>query len=204
MKKSSLLIASSNQGKLLEIRAIVEQSQLILPFDLITPQELGLTLEVPETGSTYQENAAIKAVTYARHFGMITMADDSGLEVELLGGEPGVRSARYSPIPDATDADRRTYLLQRLVGHPQPWQARFYCLVAIATPERQVIYKDGECKGMIIPEERGENGFGYDPIFYLPQLGKTMAELETTLKNQLSHRGRAVSAALPVLIQIFA
>jgi XTP/dITP diphosphohydrolase len=135
MKKSSLLIASSNQGKLLEIRAIVEQSQLILPFDLITPQELGLTLEVPETGSTYQENAAIKAVTYARHFGMITMADDSGLEVELLGGEPGVRSARYSPIPDATDADRRTYLLQRLVGHPQPWQARFYCLVAIATPD---------------------------------------------------------------------
>lgn len=203
MPKPRLLIASSNPGKLFEIQAVLRPYEPNLPFDLIIPRDLRVNLDVPETGHTYQENATLKALAYARHTGLITLADDSGLEVEVLGGEPGLQSARYAPIMNATDADRRAYLLQRLRGLPGPWRARFFCLVAIATPDGQVDYADGECAGTIIPEERGVNGFGYDPIFYLPDQGKTMAELGTAQKNRLSHRGRAVQAALPILVRLF-
>jgi XTP/dITP diphosphohydrolase len=99
---------------------------------------------------------------------MLTLGDDSGLEVDALGGLPGIRSARFSPRPGATDADRRLYLLQRLQGHPRPWTARFRCTVALATPQGELYFAQGECPGEIIPDERGHNGFGYDPIFLLP------------------------------------
>jgi XTP/dITP diphosphohydrolase len=190
-----LLLATTNRGKLKELRALLTG----LPLDLATPIELGLYLEVDETGATYAANAALKAQAFARLSGLLTLADDSGLEVDALDGLPGVRSARFSPLPGATDADRRRYLLERLQPHPAPWTARFRCVVALAEPDGAVEFAEGLCPGVIIAIERGSRGFGYDPIFYLPELGCTMAELEMDEKNRLSHRARAVQAAIPAL-----
>ena len=197
-----LLLATTNPGKLLEI-------QHLLPgFELALPQSLGLLLEVEETGQTYADNAALKARAYCHASGLVTLADDSGLEVDCLGGQPGLHSARYSPATNATDADRRALLLHNLAGRrARPWRAHFHCTVAIAVPAGpgqvgQLFFADGDCPGEIIPIERGSNGFGYDPIFLLPALGLTMAELSREQKNQLSHRARAVQAALPILKKI--
>ena len=145
----------------------------------------------------------MKARAFALASGLMTLADDSGLEVDVLNGLPGIRSARFSPLPNATDADRRTYLLNMLKIHPRPWQAHFHCTVAIATPLGALYYSQGNCPGEIIPDERGNNGFGYDPIFLLPEMGLTMAELTMDQKNRLSHRARAVKAALPILHTVF-
>jgi XTP/dITP diphosphohydrolase len=158
---------------------------------------------VEEDGSTYAENASKKALAFARASGLISLADDSGLEVDALGGAPGLYSARYSPKPGAKDADRRAYLLENLRNQPRPWMARFHATIAIATPLGEVQLVDGNCPGEIIPGERGTGGFGYDPIFYLAELGKTMAELPSEEKNRLSHRGRAARAARPILLRLF-
>lgn len=195
-----LLIATNNPGKMREIQAILSG----LPLELLTPADAGLALEVDETGISYAENAALKARAYAEAGGLISLADDSGLEVEALGGEPGIRSARYSPQPGASDADRRAYLLERLKGVPHPphepgWRAHFHCTVAIATPQGQIYFAEGRCDGFIIPEERGTNGFGYDPLFFMPEWNATMAELDEDTKNQISHRARALRKALPIL-----
>lgn len=201
---TTLLIASGNIGKLREIEAILAAAPLDnLRFDLALPSQIGIQLDVEEDGTTYAENAAKKALAYTQVSGLVTLADDSGLEVAALGGQPGLYSARYAPWPDATDADRRRYLLQNLQGKPRPWMAHFHCTIAIAVPGGEIAYADGDCPGEIIPEERGNNGFGYDPIFYLPELGQTMAELPMREKNQLSHRARAVLAAVPILKEIF-
>ena len=162
----------------------------------------GITLDVAETGTTYEENASLKALEFARASGIVALADDSGLEVDALNGLPGIRSARFSPLPKATDADRRTYLLSLLKDYPRPWNAHFHCTVAIATPQQEIIFTQGDCPGEIIPVERGTNGFGYDPIFLLPEVGLTMAELSMDEKNLLSHRARAIKAAIPVLHKI--
>jgi XTP/dITP diphosphohydrolase len=151
---------------------------------------------------TYAENAAKKALAYAHASGMLTMADDSGLEVEVLNGAPGILSARYAPQMNATDADRRSYLLKQLLPYPRPWTARFHCTVALSTPDGSLYFSEGICLGEIIPEERGLNGFGYDPIFLIPAMGKTMAELGMDEKNRLSHRGQAVLAIQPVLLSL--
>ncbi len=190
---AKLLLASTNPGKLLEIQ------DLLPGFELLLPQQLGLELEVEETGQTYAENAGLKARAYCQASGLPALADDSGLEVDCLNGAPGLHSARYAGRHDASDADRRTLLLRNLEGCPHPWRAAFHCTVAVAIPGGQVFFADGDCPGEIIPEERGSNGFGYDPIFLLPELGLTMAELSRDQKNQLSHRARAVKAALPIL-----
>lgn len=190
-----LLLASRNRGKLEELRAILQE----LPAELVTPYDLDLDLQVAETGSTYAENAARKAEAYARHTGLLTLADDSGLEVAALDGAPGLYSARYAPQPGATDADRRDYLLAQLGDQPRPWRAQFHCVVALAPLDRPTRFAEGVCPGEIIPEERGDQGFGYDPIFLLPELDRTMAELEMEQKNQLSHRARALQAAWPEL-----
>jgi XTP/dITP diphosphohydrolase len=192
-----LLLASNNSGKLREILALLED----LPLELVTPRQAGLLLDVAEDGSTYAENAARKALAFSRAGGMLTLADDSGLEVEALHGEPGLHSARYLRKPGATDADRRAFLLQKLKGLPRPWQARFRCTVALADPSGEIQFAEGACSGEIIPEERGQDGFGYDPIFLLPDLGRTMAELSLEEKNRLSHRARAIIAARQLLIQ---
>jgi len=193
-----LLLASSNPGKLREMLSLLDGTGV----QLITPHQLGLDLTVEETGMTYAENAAVKAQAFARACGLVTLADDSGLEVDVLGGLPGIRSARFAPLPGATDADRRAYLLVRLHSLPRPWLAHFHCTVALAAPGGPVRFTDGDCFGEIIPDERGSQGFGYDPIFFIPEVGKTMAELSMEEKNQLSHRARAVLAVVPVLTEM--
>jgi len=190
-----LLLATNNRGKVREIQALLND----LDVELILPADLGLELLVTEEGQTYAENAARKALAFARASGRIALGDDSGLEVDALDGKPGLHSHRFAPWPDATDANRRAYLLQRLQGRPRPWTVRFRATVAIATPAGEVRYAVGACEGEIIPEERGTNGFGYDPIFLIPALGKTMAELSMNEKNRLSHRARAIQNALPIL-----
>jgi len=198
MKPTQILIASSNPGKLREIQEILEGQ----PFELHLPAERGIRLEVVEDGLTYAANAVLKARAYAQAGNCITLADDSGLEVDALDGQPGLHSARYSLKPGATDADRRAFLLQNLRGKARPWTAHFHCTVAIATPAGEIFFAEGDCPGEIISEERGSNGFGYDPIFLLPERGLTMAELDSADKNQISHRARAIKAALPVLLNL--
>jgi XTP/dITP diphosphohydrolase len=193
-----ILIASGNKGKLIEIQALLSDPELTL----LLPSDLGIYLKVEENGSTYETNAAIKAMAFACASGMLTLADDSGLEVDALGGLPGIRSARFSPLPNASDADRRHYLLERLNNLPRPWTAHFHCTVALAHPDSRLRFASGECHGEIIPEERGQNGFGYDPIFLFSELGRTMAELHMEEKNQLSHRARAVHAARPIIMEM--
>jgi XTP/dITP diphosphohydrolase len=191
----SLLIATNNSGKMVEIKALLRDLDLIL----VTPADLGLTLDVAEDGQSYAENAIKKASAFAQASRMIAMADDSGLEVDALGGQPGLHSHRFYPLPHATDADRRRYLLERLIDKPRPWTARFHATVAIASPSGLVKLATGECEGEIIPQERGSNGFGYDPVFYIREIGHTMAELEMDDKNHLSHRARAIKHAIPIL-----
>ena len=193
-----LFLATNNQGKLSEMLSLLDG----LPLEISTPEMRGITLDVAETGTTYEENASLKALEFARASGIVALADDSGLEVDALNGLPGIRSARFSPLPKATDADRRTYLLSLLKDYPRPWNAHFHCTVAIATPQQEIIFTQGDCPGEIIPFERGTNGFGYDPIFLLPEVGLTMAELSMDEKNLLSHRARAIKAAIPVLHKI--
>jgi XTP/dITP diphosphohydrolase len=194
-----LLLATRNPGKLLEMQSLLEG----LPLELILPESILPDLEVVEDGSTYAENAARKALAYQQGSGLVVLADDSGLEVDALGGAPGLHSARYSPIPGARDADRRYLLLSNLALHPRPWMAHFHCTVAIASPAGELIFTEGDCPGEIIPEERGTNGFGYDPNFLLAGSNQTMAELSTTEKNQVSHRALAIQAARPILARIF-
>lgn len=154
---------------------------------------------VSETGATHEENATLKATIYASLSRLLTLADDSGLEVEALGGEPGPRAARYAG-EGASDEARIRYLLSKLAS--VPWEerkARFKCVIAIATSERIVELCHGECEGIISFEPKGDNGFGYDPIFYLPELNKTMANLSLEEKNEISHRGQAARKARQVL-----
>ncbi len=193
--KFTLLIATGNAGKQQEYRALLAG----LPLEMVFPQELAVRLQVEETGSTYAENAALKARAWAAATGLPVLADDSGLEVAALDGAPGLYSARYAPNPAATDADRRRYLLAQLEGKPRPWQARFVCVIAVAAPSGTLHFAEGTCAGEIIPDERGEHGFGYDPIFYLPETGLTMAELPPEEKNRRSHRARAAAAIRPLL-----
>lgn len=190
-----LILATNNKGKVIEIKALLAG----LDLDLLTPADLGLTLVVAEDGQTYAENATKKAVAFAQISGLIALGDDSGLEVAALDGQPGLHSHRFCPIPNATDADRRKYLLTRLAGKPRPWVARFQATVAIASHSGMVDLAAGQCDGEIIPEERGMNGFGYDPIFFIPDLGCTMAELGLEEKNRVSHRARAVMNVMPIL-----
>lgn len=190
----NILLGTQNRGKVAEIQDILGSL-----FVIKTPSEIGIRLDVTEDGTTYAQNAARKARAYAGASGLVSLADDSGLEVDALDGQPGLRSARYAPQPGATDEHRRRYLLTRLQGQPQPWTARFRCVVAITAPGREVQFTEGVCEGEIILTERGGGGFGYDPIFYIPTKNRTMAELEMEEKNTLSHRGLAVRAAIPIL-----
>jgi XTP/dITP diphosphohydrolase len=195
----NILLATNNPGKVAEIKALLND----LGVTLLTPTDLGLKLDVIEDGETYAENASKKALAFAQVSQQIALGDDSGLEVDALDGKPGLHSHRFCPIPNATDADRRNYMLEQLNGKPRPWTARFRATVAVASPSGEVRLVTGQCEGEIIPEERGSNGFGYDPIFYIPELGRTMAELSMDEKNHLSHRARAVQNAIPILETIF-
>ena len=199
MNPRRLLIATNNRGKVEELRALLRD----LNLDLVVPSEVALELHVVEDGRTYAENASKKALAFARASGLVSLADDSGLEVDALDGAPGLYSARYSSLPGAADADRRALLLKNLEGLPPPWTARFRAAIAIAVPDGPLQLAEGTCEGEIIPKERGTGGFGYDPIFYIPAAGRTMAELSMDDKNRLSHRAQAVSNAGPILREIF-
>jgi XTP/dITP diphosphohydrolase len=190
-----LLLATNNPGKVQELKVLLQE----LPLELVLPGELGISGEVDEVGGSLEENAGIKATALAKRSGLLSLADDSGLEVEALGGEPGPLSARYAG-EGASDRERVDYLLDRLKG--VPWEkrtARFRCVIAIAEPEGEVELCSGECHGFITLEPKGKEGFGYDPIFYFPGLDKTMAELPLDIKNRVSHRGEAVREAVKSL-----
>jgi len=193
-----LLLATHNQAKVGEYRSLL----LNLPCELVTLADLGITTIVSEVGESLEENARLKATDAASKSQLLALSDDSGLEVDALGGEPGRLSARYAG-EGASDRDRINYLLARLKG--VPWQersARFRCVIAIAVPEGEVEFCSGECRGFITFEPRGEHGFGYDPIFYLPELDKTMAELPLAIKNQVSHRGYAARKVYQALVRL--
>lgn len=191
----TLLVATHNQGKVREYRHLLAN----LPLSITWLDQEGVTWEVEETGATFQENACLKAEQYANLTGLLTWADDSGLEVDALGGQPGVLSARYGG-PGLNDRDRYLRLLSALADLPAaPRTARFRCVVAIAAPGGPVYAVEGSVEGMIVDEPRGQNGFGYDPVFYLPEHGLTMAELSTAVKNRISHRGVASANAAKLL-----
>ncbi len=190
-----LLIATHNPGKLIEYKELLAG----LPFELVTLDDVGIREDVQETGTTFAENARMKALAYARESNLLTLADDSGLEVDALGGEPGIFSRRYAG-DDATDAKRINFLLYRMKDVPvEARLARFRCVIAIASPDGQVRESEGTAEGDILFEPRGTNGFGYDPVFYFPRMGKTMAELPAAEKNKISHRARATEGAREIL-----
>ena len=190
-----LLLATNNHGKIVEFQQLLEGCG----WELVTPGELGLNVQAEETGQGYAENATIKAVEYARASGLVALADDSGLEVDALGGRPGVLSARYAG-PDRTDRERVQALLQELEGVPDEKRAaRFRAVIAIAWPDGEVVLVEGTVEGRIGREPRGESGFGYDPIFLLPQRGVTVAQLTPDEKHAVSHRGEAARKAREVL-----
>jgi XTP/dITP diphosphohydrolase len=190
-----LLIATNNKGKVQEFKALLQD----IPYELVTPLDIGLKLEVEESGDTYEANARLKAQAFCQASGLLTLADDSGLEVDTLNGAPGIHSARYAG-PTAADTNKVDYLLSKIKGVPEEKRtARFRCVIAIAKAGGQVIFCSGKCEGRIIFEPRGRAGFGYDPVFYFPELGKTMAELPEEVKNQISHRGHAAQEALKIL-----
>jgi len=189
-----LLLATNNQAKVREYMVLLQK----LPFELITLAEQGIA-SVSEVGWSLEENAKLKAVAYANRSQLLALADDSGLEVDALGGEPGPLSARYAG-EGASDSDRVKYLLSRMRDVPWPERsARFRCVIVVATPAGDITLCSGECSGFITFEPRGKHGFGYDPIFYLPELDKTMAELPLGVKNQVSHRGQAANKVYQVL-----
>jgi len=191
-------LATNNQAKVGEYKSLLRN----LPFELVTLAERGITTIIDEVGESLEENARLKATVLAAQSQLLALADDSGLEVDALGGEPGRLSARYAG-EGASDRDRTNYLLSRLRGVPWPKRsARFRCVIAIATPDGEIELCSGECGGFITFESRGEHGFGYDPVFYLPELDKTMAELPLDIKNQVSHRGQAARKAYQVLARL--
>jgi XTP/dITP diphosphohydrolase len=190
-----LLVATTNPGKVREYRQLLNG----LNCDLIGLSELGIAQEVAETGSTYEENALLKAREYATLSSLLTLADDSGLEVDALDGRPGVHSARYAP--DSPTRIRR--LLTEMQGIPLDRRAaRFQCVIALARPDSRAEITSGTCEGRIATEARGSNGFGFDPVFYVSGLGMTMAELPEDVKNQISHRARAAQKMRPILERI--
>ena len=192
-----ILLGTSNPGKIAEMTALFDGLSLMI----LQPSDLSLQLQVEENGESYLDNAIHKALSWSRQSGITTLADDSGLEVDALDGAPGMMSHRFTGNLEASDAERRKYLLQQLRDFPRPWTGRFKCAIAIAIPGEELITGIGSCEGEIIPEERGINGFGYDPIFLVGKTGKTMAELSMEQKNHLSHRARAIASTRPLLIE---
>lgn len=179
------ILASNNKGKLREMKALLND----MGAELISQSEAGLSLEAEETGTTFEENSLIKARAACRALSLPSIADDSGLEVEALGGAPGVYSARYGDC--ATDAERVSLLLKNLTGEENR-RAKFVSCISCVYPNGDVITARGECAGVVTSAPRGSGGFGYDPVFEFPETGKTMAELSEEEKNAVSHRGRAL------------
>ncbi len=190
-----LFVATRNRNKVRELQALLEDTALTL----LSYRDFNNLPAIPEQGATFRENATTKAVALAKHTGLLTIADDSGLEVDALDGRPGVMSARYAG-PDATDKENNEKLLAELTGVPEPDRtARFRCAIALATPQKLIAVVEGVCDGRIAAEERGTEGFGYDPLFVKDDYTRTFAELSLELKNRISHRGLALEKAIMAL-----
>lgn len=193
-----LLVATTNQGKLRELRQLLAP----LAFDLVGLDELDDPPVVKEDGATFKDNAIKKALTLARFSGYPALADDSGLSVDVLAGAPGVFSARYAGEQGDDKANNLKLVkeLQRIPVNQR--KAHFHCCIALAWPDGRCSTVEGRVDGLIIDQERGINGFGYDPLFLVPEYGKTMAELPVEIKNRISHRGRALQQLLPLIADI--
>lgn len=190
-----LLVGTNNQHKLEEFRALLGD----LPFEIVGLRDVGITDEVEETGSTFRDNAQLKAEGYGQQSGLLTLADDSGLEIAALNGAPGVYSARYGGVTGQAQLD---LVLRQLEGRPfHERMARFVCVIAVAVPGGATQFAEATLPGVIDFAAKGEYGFGYDPIFYLLDRGVTLAELPADEKNQISHRAQAVRKARPILLQ---
>ena len=184
-----VVLASKNKHKLVEISKITEK----FGFELVLQSELGVDIDVEETGSTFEENSLLKAEAVMKATGLPALADDSGIAVDALNGEPGIYSARYGFDETLDDWGRLELLLKNTEHVPDGQrQAKFVCVISFVTPDGKVIQARGEIHGELTREPAGENGFGYDPIFYYPPLGKTTAELSSEEKNQVSHRANAL------------
>ncbi len=192
---TDLILATRNSGKVEELKALLADSGV----NVLSLLDLPEIPEIEETGATFAENAEIKAAAVARITGKLTVADDSGLEVDALGGRPGVQSARFGG-PGATDRDKYLKLLDLLDGVPDELRtARFRAAVCIAAPDGATVTVEGACEGVIAREPSGEGGFGYDPIFYIPECGATMAGIAPEVKNRISHRAAAMRLAERVI-----
>ncbi|MDP6183222.1 MAG: RdgB/HAM1 family non-canonical purine NTP pyrophosphatase [Gammaproteobacteria bacterium] len=202
MTNERLVIATRNKGKMREFKRLFG----CLPFDLLTLDDVGIDDDVEETGETFEDNAILKARGYALISGELTLADDSGLEVDALGGAPGVLSARYTG-PDGTDKDNNRTLIRNLdATGSSSWTARYRVVLALCDPAgvneatmSDLDLVEGECEGEIIRDPKGQNGFGYDPYFYVARFGRTMAELSAEEKDSVSHRGIAARKMTRVL-----
>jgi XTP/dITP diphosphohydrolase len=181
-----LLIATTNAGKVRELRVLLAD----LPYQVVTPADVGLSLDVEETGDTFVENARLKARAYHDATGLMTIGEDSGLEIDALGGEPGVYSARYHGLPDGPIKNAHVLELLRQVPTSRRG-CRYRCAIVLLDPGGNEHVFEGKCAGRIAYEPAGNNGFGYDPIVLIPRLGQTVAELSDETKNRISHRGRA-------------
>lgn len=189
------ILASNNKNKLVEMNAILSE----LGIEVLSQAEAGISLEVEETGETFEENSLLKADAVCKASGMIAIADDSGLMVDALDGAPGVYSHRYG-TPDLDDAGRTALLLKNMEGETNRI-CRFVCVITCCFPDGRKLVARGECVGQIADAPAGGNGFGYDPVFYLPDMGKTFAQLDSAEKNAISHRGRALSRLVELLRQ---
>ena len=196
---TKLLVATHNQGKVVEFADMLQD----LAIEWLSLDDVGVTQDVEETGSTFRENGVLKAKTYAAETGLLTLADDSGLEVDALGGAPGVYTARYGGA-GLTAVQRYQKLLADIKNIPDPQRtARFRCVIVLAGPDGTILGEsEGVCEGRIAQAPVGDNGFGYDPVFYLPQFNQTMAQIPASQKHQISHRGLAVQAILPRLREL--
>lgn len=194
--KNRLLVATHNKGKVAEFADMLHE----LAVDWLSLDDVQVREDVAETGVTFRENAVLKAQAYAHMTGLLTLADDSGLEVDALGGEPGVYTARYGGV-GLSHRERYTLLLQNLQGVPEAERtARFRCVIVLAGADGRILAEaEGVCAGRIAFVPAGEGGFGYDPVFYVAQKGKTMAQLPASEKHQISHRGQAMQAIAPEL-----
>lgn len=194
--RQSILVATKNQGKVREFSDMMGDLQI----DWVGLKDLGITLEVVESGATFLENARLKATQYGSMAGLLTLADDSGLEVDALGGAPGVYTARYGG-EGLTATERLLLLLENMEQVPDAERtARFRCVIVLADGHGRVLAEtEGVCEGLITRAPAGDGGFGYDPIFYLPAYGQTMAQLPAAQKHQVSHRGQAVRRLVPYL-----
>ena len=193
--KKRLIFATGNEGKMREIREILKD----LDYEILSLKEAGIDVDIVEDGETFEENAIIKATTVMKACGEIVLADDSGLEIDYLNKEPGVMSARYMG-ENTSYRIKNQILIDRLDGVPKEKRtARFVCVVAAAFPDGRVETRRGTIEGRIAYEPAGENGFGYDPIFYYPERGMTTAEISPEEKNRISHRGKALRQIREVL-----